>query len=239
MLKVRILFFGNIYKELKLKKLKTWKSKLFRVEDIKCYPLNIEPDLEDWGYSDRRLSTVHSELKDGKNSNREGITLVVLDVPLEENYISRIISGNRILLTYYEVKEILQREYIPLENLLLLSMYEYATLYLAKKGVELTPQEEGSIAHHGHEGCINDFCGLKYEIAYSCATPIICGKCEKELERLGVKKHIVEIAKKEMKRIKRDNYYCIMLFLKDHPYISMIVTLLASLFISLLANAIS
>lgn len=44
------------------------------------------------------------------------MTVYILEVPLENNYFSRIIDQNRVLISYYEIKGILRIESIPLEN---------------------------------------------------------------------------------------------------------------------------
>jgi hypothetical protein len=91
-LKIRIVVVTYFKEELNLNKVVKWKSELFEVTEIKDYCPNIEPDIETWGYSDSLLEKELLPAKDDVN-----MTVYVLDVPLEDDCFSRIISVDRVI----------------------------------------------------------------------------------------------------------------------------------------------
>ena len=62
------------------------------------------------------------------------INVFVLDAPLEYNYYSRILDNDYVVVTYYQIREILYKEDIPLENFLLRLLYAYSLYLYGKTG---------------------------------------------------------------------------------------------------------
>ena len=49
--------------------------------------------------------------------------IYVTNVPLENNYFSRILSGNKVVVTIHQIKEILEEAEVPLENFIIAMLY--------------------------------------------------------------------------------------------------------------------
>lgn len=232
---VRLVSYGNITDELDIRSIEGWKSKIFEVvRGVKRYTLPQKGDLPSWGYSDELLYQRFSANENAKDGFH-GITFFILDAPIEDDCFTRILPNNYIVITYFEAKELLQKEYIPLENYLISNIYTYALLYRCKNGDYLMEGDEEAIAHDYREGCLYDFCGQKGDIIYSCVTPKICEQCQAYLINNQVSKDDVDCAQKELKRLCRTPYWRVATWLKKHP----VLTLLLSFFFAFLASVLA
>ena len=241
MVDVRLVTIGYV-NFLTVEKIKNWKSQLFKVVgEIENYPLNADADLGSWGYSDEILEDELLKLdqKISMRSTYKGnidIYVYVLSVPLEDNYFSRILHGNRILISYYEIREILDSNYVPQENFLISLLYTYTLMFLAKEKKELTMDDEMNIAHDVTRGCLFDMRGIKSDVIDSCISPKICDSCVAYLHNKKISLKIINTTKLEIKRIKRQLYYRIILFFREYPIISLAITALSALFLNVLSN---
>lgn len=162
---------------------------------------------------------------EGGNPSVVDINLFIVDVPLELNYFSQIISDNRVVITYFEIKEILQRNLIPLENFCISLMYTYSLIDMIKADRHMTMADETWIAHSACSHCLFDMCGIKEQVVYSCNKPTICPESEVLLIQRKVSEDIIKTVKKELRSLKRDSYEAIKFFLKSHPKSSLFLSL--------------
>ena len=136
------------------------------------------------------------------------------------------------------MKEILRKERVPLENLLLSHIYYYSLLFRVKQGEFLEPSDEFTMAHAATRGCLFDFCGEKDDSVRSCVLPILCPSCIANLLEHGLPANEVEQVQRDLKRIRRTFYDSACLFLNKHPYLSMLLTLAGTFIISIISNVI-
>lgn len=138
MVNIRIITTGQLASELNITKIIAWKSVLFKVVDYQRHNLDLVPNLPNWGYSDGNLNAnlPTTEVLDvGAMVNETvHINVFVLDAPLEYNYYSRILDNDYVVVTYYQIREILYKEDIPLENFLLRLLYAYSLYLYGKTG---------------------------------------------------------------------------------------------------------
>ena len=244
MVDVRLVTIGYV-NFLTVEKIKNWKSQLFNmVGEIENYPLNADADLGSWGYSDEILENalLKLEQKISKRSTYRGnvdIYVYVLSVPLEDNYFSRILPGNRILISYYEIREILDSNYIPQENFLISLLYTYVLIFLIKEKSELSMYDEIAMAHTVTRGCLFDMRGIKTDAIAACVSPQICGICIGKLLSSGIPQQDINLVNSELKRIKRIRYYELLLYFQKHPIKSMIIMAIASLLLNIISNLIT
>lgn len=240
---VRLVPTGSIFKELDVNRICKWDFCLFQVECIqeRCYLPQKSDIVEDdlWAYSDVLLEASLPVFNPSKKNSLD-LTLFILDAPIEDNYLIRIIGHNRIVLTYYDAREFLLKENIPLENYLISNIYTFVLLLLAKfrSGQEpvLTPDDENDITHDYREGCIYDMCGTKEDIVYSCVKPVICKVCEKYLTEKGIKTEEINDVNKELKRLERTLYYSVVQELKAFPFIAFFLSCFLAFCMSVIAN---
>jgi hypothetical protein len=242
MKKIRLITIGHLASELNLSVIENWKSKIFKVVERQRYSLTVEPDLINWGYSDKLLNkelpTVQ-QLTNNSQSERTNdvdINFFIVDVPLTLNHFSRILSDNRVVVTYFEVKEILERNLIPLENFCIGLLYTYSLVDMIKVDRHMTMADENWMAHSACKHCLFDMCGIKEQVVRSCNKPTICGDCELKLKSRRVSEDVIETVKKELKSLKRNSYEMIKFFLKSHPKLSLLISFIAAIIASVIAN---
>ncbi len=236
MVRVRLVAMGNIVLELNLHQITHWKSKLFSIEkEVKRGILPQKGDWVSWAYSDELLTKSFSKIN---HTSQADIVFYIIDAPIQNNYLSRVLTNNRIVITFYEAKQLLQEENIPLENYIISHIYSYVLLYLTKSNKELTFEDEMKILHDYRENCLYDMCGIKSEVIYKCVQPIICEQCKAYLISNGVSKDDVNNAEKELNKLKRNLYYRIVHFLKKHLYMAFLLSCCLALGLNILANFI-
>ena len=238
MVNVQLVIIGKLPPELNVKEVRRWKSKLFKVLPEVKIPLNLTPDWENWGYSDKNfrmnLPTAEEISRQTGNNKKADLTIYVMDALIEDNWFSRIFDKDRIVVTFYQAKDILRSEHIPFENYVITHLYFYSLLSVKKGGVSIEMPDELAMVHGARRGCIFDMCGIKDELPDSCITPTLCNSCKNKLENVDV--GLLTKVEKELKRLKRGWYYQAARFLKVHPLLSLCASMLLAIVCGMIAN---
>lgn len=95
-----------------------------------------------------------------------------------------------------DVLEVLNINHIPVENIVLSSLYTYSLYYLTHKNLP-TQEEERKIMHIDTRGCLFDFTNKTYDVIFYCNQPIICSHCR---ETYLIDDRIIN---KELKKIRK------------------------------------
>lgn len=230
--RLKVIFVEDISYGFSKNIIRKWKSKLFKVTvGSGMFKPGAMPDLlENYGYSDEKLRLYLVEKHGERDCESYDLKFFVVNVPLAEDCFSRIISKDTIVISYYDIKDILETEGLPLENYLLSSLYTYFFLYR-----NYAPFVEDGIVHQVSRGCIFDYCGNKREVIYSCNEPKICDNCKINLVERGVPIGEIIRANKEMKCLRRRKIDQ----LKRNPILYMIVfSILLPLLVSIIASII-
>lgn len=240
MVNVRLVFIGKVPAELNVKKVMNWKSNLFKLYPEVKYPLNLTPDIHPWGYSDINLSAnlpSTAKVKQQSKDNQEAeLTFYIIDAPIEDNWFSRIFEPNRIVVTFFEAKDILRREYIPFENYIITHLYFYSLIFVKVGTGTITMPDELAMVHGARRGCVFDLCGIKEELPDSCIAPGLCSSCEDKLKNVDIK--LLTTVKTELKELKRMPYFRIILFLKANPILSFIASVVFAALCSVLGSCL-
>ncbi|MBC3212749.1 hypothetical protein [Serratia fonticola] len=217
--KIKLATLGYIPARFDIKKVKYWKSELFEISSIDIHNLNCESDIDYyWAYSDGLINQQVPEL------DSSDFLVVLTNVPLENNWYSRRLGGNKIAFTFHEIKDYLLYDNIPLENVIYRILYAYSLVYL-RSGRRIPNYEETpGFTHDETKGCLFDMNGIKSDLIESCNKPIICKECEHTLASAKVPINLTENIKLELKRIKKTLYYRWLDFIKLHPIISLIIS---------------
>lgn len=232
-IKIKLGIIGYLPFVLNRKKIKNFKSDIFEIiGEIDDYHFNSDSDTEFWGYSDNKLN---SELP--KNCEADffiGITYV----PIENNYYARRLENNRIVLSFYEMYQILTEGHVPLENLIYRVLYAYSLVYLRQNNI-IPPQREFlGFTHDDTRGCLFDMNGNKTDVLFSLDKPIICDDCTNRLRQEKVADNKISKIKNEIKGIKKKRFYKISDFVKEKPLLSIGISLIVGVLVSLTANVI-
>jgi hypothetical protein len=217
--KIKLISIGHLPLEFNSKKISKFSSSLFEVEgNIDNLALRCNSDGYDWEFSD---DLVKNQMP---NLNGADFMIAIVNVPLESNWYSRRLGNNQVVFTFHEIKEILQSDNIPLENVIyrLLNAYTFAYKRSGNKIPEF--DEMSDFTHDETRGCLFDMNGLKADLIASCHKPIICGECKERLRRDRVSEDEIQSAEKDINKIQKDLYYRIVVNVKRHPIFALVVS---------------
>lgn len=212
-LKIKLVFLGDMPFQLDKRKISAWESDIFEFTDdsMDPYPINKDSDLDEWRYSDKLITELLPD------TNGADFLFAITSLPLQYNWYSRRLEGNRVIFTLHEIKDYLSFENIPLENAMYRVIYAYCLSYIRCGNKIPLYNNELDLTHDETKGCLFDMNGVKSDIIASCNNPIICYSCYNNLYHNKVPKTIIEIAKKEIKKIRKDFYYRISDYIKSNP----------------------
>lgn len=232
-IKIKIGIIGYIPFEFNKNKIKKWKSDIFEIVDnFDEFHFQYNADTSSWGYSDELLNREIPK-------NEEGDFFIYITyVPIENNYYARRLEGKRIVLSYFEMYDILKKEHIPMENLLLRVLYAYSLVFLRNSKHIPEQSHISDFTHDDTRGCLFDMNGNKTDVIFSLNVPRICDDCKSKIRHEKVSDNIINQISKELKRIKKKKFYKISDFVKKRPLISIMISSIFGIVLSIIANII-
>lgn len=231
---IKLITIGHMPIEINKQKLINWKSKVFKIDpDIPSYTLPIESDGYNWDFSDENIKSILPD------NGEFDIRLVIVNVPLEEGYYARRLCNNTAVITFHMMSEILHQNNIPLQNLILRVLYAYSLVYIRYNKNITDNVSTRDFTHDETRSCIFDMTGIKYEVIYSAAKPILCESCIEASKKQRVSNEILNHINKELKRIRKSLYFRIIDKFKRHPIISLIITTIFAIGVGVIGNILS
>lgn len=242
MVNIKIVIYGNLKDTIDTRRIIRWKSKLFSVSPaIAAYCINTRSDISNWGFSDKNLKAHLPSLKTVNDSNKTGrdadLVVYLTNIPLENNFFSRIISSNQVVVTVFEVKQSLNQAEIPLENYIIAMLYSYSLMFISSKG-NLSMEFETQLAHNDARGCIFNNCGHKEEVVETAITPELCDVCKGFFLQNSVPAYQIENINRELKGLNRSLYFRISHFIKRRPLLTLIISALTAIFLNVVSGII-
>jgi hypothetical protein len=232
-IKINIGVIGYLPFEFDRAKILNWKSEVFEiVGDIEDYHFNNNSDTMEWRYSDEILA------KELPNQYEGDFFVGITYVPIEDNFYVRRLSNNRLILSYFEMFQILKSENIPVENLLLRVLYSSIIVYQRNEQSIPKTTDWVGFTHDDTRGCLFDMNGNKSDVAFSLDSPTICDKCITNIREDKVSDNFINTIKKEIQKIKKERFYKISEFVKRKPVLSIFISLIFGVLVSLTATLI-
>lgn len=231
-IKIRIVTLGHAPKDLNLNLIADWESRIFSISpEIESYELRNKADIiKGWAFSDLNIT----ECLPSKGT--EDILIAIANVPLEDNWYSRRIGTNTIVITLHEIRDFLRDCNIPLHNVIMRLVYAYSLFYIARCKSIPSCSEEHITSHDETRCCIYDFNGIKSEVIYSCDKPIICSECKEKLKRKAVSNDVIDYAESEIKAIQKPLYFRGLDYIKVHPVKAFVISSLYALLLGTLSS---
>lgn len=230
-LKIAVRILGHKPPDFDSSILLKWRSSLWEIFEgqIETLPLNGDCDLDDWGYSDHALSSKCRKIRGAD------ISVFVLNVPLQHNYFARRIQENIVCISLFEVAEVLRSHNIPVENLILRSLYSCTLIYARKKTIPPI-HDLLSIAHHETKGCIFDMAGIKTDVVFSCHRPILCDSCKVASNEDQVSNETLTTLRKEIQKIQKRLFYRISDWVRRSPILALAASALLALLVGIVGS---
>jgi hypothetical protein len=218
-IRISLASVGHLPPDFDKSKIKSWKSEVFSIEgEIEKYSLVNDSDGDDWSYSDANLAQQIPEILGGD------FFIALVNVPLELNWYSRKLDGNKVIFTFHEIREILRFSNIPLENVVLRLLYSYSLQFKRSGGALPTSNEYTNYTHDETRGCLFDMNGLKEDVIYSCHQPILCSDCIGRLRREKVSDDLIGKVQREIMKIRKPLFFRVLDFIKVHPLWSLSIS---------------
>ncbi|MCL2282408.1 MAG: hypothetical protein FWC26_03730 [Fibromonadales bacterium] len=265
-IKIKIGIMGYPPFKFNKKFIKKWKSDIFEIvgdietrrfrkqpsdsgswrflEWIKRFMVTREPNngkkQHSWIYKDSLLE------KEFPENRKVDFSIWITYVPIEDNYFVRRLSSNRIVLTYFGMYDILKRGFIPVENLLLRTIYRHILVYMRyDEHIPVHKDKKINFTHDDTHGCIFDMNVNKEDVVFSLDKPTICDECIEQIRIAGVADNSVNQIKKEISRIKKGFLYKITGIIKEKTLVKrnfvflLIITVLVSTLFGIMINIAS
>ena len=152
------------------------------------------------------------------------LVFAFVDRPLDITFVP---YENCVLVSTDTRADTLKQENISLSNYIISTIYGVYT----RKYLGINPP------HHESPGCLLDFNYLERDLIMCCARPRLCEGCEDSVA--DEHKAAVKQMNKELKKIRIPLYIRIMNIIKKRTILSMLVAVVASLFLGVLSNLIA
>ncbi|KXS32413.1 MAG: Uncharacterized protein AWT59_1453 [Candidatus Gallionella acididurans] len=232
--KIKLVTIGYLPHDFRIDKIKNWKSEVFQlIGNIENFSLRTDSDGERWDFSD---SLISEQLP--KNVDADFV-IALVNVPIEDNWYTRLVGNNQIVFTFHEIKDILEDSHIPLANVVLRLLYAYALVYRQCGNRIPKLNESVEFTHDETRGCVFDMNGIKTDLPASCDKPQICDECQERLKNSLVSNDIIEQSKKEILSIRKEFYYRILEFVKKHPVWALLISSCYALILNIIASIIT
>ena len=226
---VKIVILGNLKFPVDISKIS--KSNIITVkklEEISNLP-NAD-NVYDYSYSDKLLDEV-------VNHNGVGLSISIINAPLEENFYVRYIGENSAIISLYEVGEIITENNYPIENFILLNALMITLLFHAT-GRLSDYHEHIDYFHDDIRGCIFDFTGIKTDVIYSLHKPILCSECRSKFQKIKLPSRFLRKLEKDLNKIRKPRFYLIQDWIKRYPILSLILTIVLGIAVNVVSNYI-
>lgn len=232
-IRIKVVSLGYFPFEINLKKIRRWRSQLFEIVGDITTQESIKTIKEDEFYTDDYLKDLLEGIETTFNDEYDFL-FVISNIKLKDNWYSRALTDNIVIMSYKKIISILEGAYIPSENAVVMLLYTYALMYKKNKKIP-NIEEEANFLHGDTRGCLFDLSADDEEVIYSCIQPIICNECNRKLEQIDVKL-IKRIQKKELGRIKRQLSFDIWRQIRRQPLVSGMFAVFLPISLSLLTS---
>jgi hypothetical protein len=233
-IRIKLITLGYIPPHVNFNRITSWKSKVFEiVSSIENYEIRCNSDGSQWEFSDLLL---RQQIKSDPNVD---FIFALTNVPLQNNWYSRRIEGNRTALTFHEIKDYLKQENIPLENVVLRVLYAYTLLFIRSDNRIPTCTEDTRFTHDETRGCLYDMNGVKSDIIESCVASIICNECQETMRNQRVSNETISFVQSEIKKIRKTKYFQVLDFIKQKPILALIISSIFALIIGIVGSILA
>jgi len=197
---ISLVTVGNLNYPLDFHYLEKWSSVLFRIEhggSIGQIPNAQGTDINEWEYPKEQLRQMIHREPSGD------ITFALINVRLEGNYYMRRLGNNIVVLSLYEMAEIIKYANFTIENYILRNMYEITILFLGNG--HTVPDSSFTWAHDEIRGCLFDMNANKSDIIFSMHQPTLCAPCRNRLLSTQMDPNVIPSLTRELRNSRKSS----------------------------------
>ncbi len=214
-----------------LDSIQRWKSKVFKItrtQEIRSLPNMMGVPT---GYPDSQLQQIFTAAPDSD------LTVVIIGAALQDNFFARIPVRNLVVLSLFEMVDILEREHFTIESYITVCIYWMVLCYV-ECGRKLTLERALPLHHDEARGCLYDFDQNKVEIVRALDRPKLCADCLARLGRAQIDLKFKSALFKELFRIRKRRYFRILDWAKRNPIKALLLTTVWAILLNLAANVL-
>jgi hypothetical protein len=167
------------------------------------------------------------------NSKDADFLIIIVNRPLENNYFSRRISDNLIVISTFGIEALNIHDGITIEMFVTRFIYGFATIFQIYHSL---PVQVGELMQINTTGCLFDMCIFKQDVAKFFRQPKLSIGVKNILNEKTLPANFVSILEKEIKSLKIGLFFRLKEWLKRKPISTLFLTFLFGILSSLLAT---
>ena len=228
---IRVSVLGQLPPDFDLGALLRWRSSVFSVSDsAETYHLDDDAEGDDWEYTDEQLERYLDQ------AFPEDFQVILVNVPLEDNWYVRRLTGNRAVFTFHEIADILRLHHIPLKNVVLRVLYAVTLVYRRYGNRVPAGTEATNYTHDETRGCLFDMNASKWDVVRSCHQPRLCDACVTDLKRAQISNEQIDAVQREIRHIKKPLFNRLTKFVRQHPILSFLISVAVALVVGTIGS---
>lgn len=218
-LKICVITLGAIPPDLELSKITSYKSTLFETtSSIDRYQIYSKAGGDNWEFTDEDIS------QSIPDTTGYDFLVAITNVPLKGGWYTRRVKENVVAFSLHGISDYLRLQNVPIVNVVFRLLYAFTLVYRENKKRIPSCDEYTNFTHDDTRGCLFDMNGAnKYDIIYSCVSPIICKPCEQRLTSGGVAISDIEKAQEEINSIRKKPFHYVSGWVEHHPGLSIVI----------------
>ena len=215
------------------KYIRSWKSKIFSISDIREISYFKLKDVIQDGYLDIKYSP-EQLTRLIQCPNNCDFLLAIMPYRFIDNFYMHRINSKCAILSLYGIKEILQKEDISLESFIIQQIYRTCAIRCIVN--DMSTKDIYNIIHYDTRGCLFDMNGDRSHIIYNTERPIICDDCKGKIRSRPINPNVINILEIELKRIKKTRMIRLIRWIEKHPFFSITISAIAAIILNVVAN---
>lgn len=231
MIKLNIIRLGHIHQPINWKKIESFQSNIFKVDDVTEIPsLSLESNDPWYQYSD---DVLREEIAGKLEENKSTINVLVTKVKLENNWYVRVLNKNTVVVSLYEVSDYLSAANILIENFIIKVMIKVSLIQQIYKELSTSAYD---LAHEETRGCLFDMNNFKYEVIHNTNKVSFCSQCSALLDTKNLPRGFKKDTEKDLGKLKKEFFYVLSDFVKTHPLLSVFLTGLFGIIVNTISS---
>lgn len=216
-LNVALITLGHQKQPVDIGYLKGWRSRIFLIGRITAIAHSPDATGDTWEYPDDQLSELIKAVP------AADMTVAIVSAPVAQNFYSRRLKDNVVVLSLHEIAHILNSANFRLEHFVLRNIYQFSVYYHALGGT-IPTVDSVSWSHDDIRGCLFDMNSQKSDILYSMDQPKLCEVCRTRLGSYAVDPEFLPALTSELQRLRKRLYFRMADWVKSHPIYALVIT---------------
>jgi len=227
-IKIALVSLGSLKFPVDITYLERWNSDIMKIVHGASVGQLQNAEGYNWEYpNDQLRQLIHADPE-------ANFTVALINAPLVDNYYMHRLDDKIVVLSLYEMADIIHLYNFTIENFILRNLYELVVLYVAND--QLIPEEASSWTHDETRGCLFDMNASKSDIVFSMHKPKLCHNCRNRILSKQISSGFIPALDKELLKIQKKLYFRISEWVKNHPIYALMMTAGFGIFLNIISS---